>query len=61
MKHRPFECYAWKSGLWFRFLGYGLHFKPSSDHQKLFSERYCYTKAFYVGPVRIEVLKPVWI
>lgn len=44
--------------LWFKVLGYGLHFKPAKGHVPLFSERYGYRKCFYFGPVRVMVLKP---
>lgn len=60
MKHKLLEWCIWKWGAWFRVAGYGLHFKPSNGHEPLFSERYGYTKAFYFGPVRVELLKPVW-
>lgn len=58
MKHRLFAALFDWPYVWFRVCGYGLHFKPAKGHQPLFSERYGYTKAWYLGPVRIALLKP---
>jgi hypothetical protein len=43
---------------WFRVFGWGLHLSPTRGHFMLFSERYGYRKATYLGPLRVEVLRP---
>ena len=42
---------------WFRFFGYGLHFKHR-DARLLFSERYGYATGKVFFGVRVRVLKP---
>ena len=54
----PFALCIWGAGFWFRVYGYGLHIKLRAGHVPLFSERYGYRKAHYIGPLRIEVLRP---
>jgi hypothetical protein len=44
--------------LWFRLLGYGLHFKNINKHPLLFSERYGYKKRLQLGGWSIRVLFP---
>jgi hypothetical protein len=54
----PIFCWhAWDRGFWFRIFGYGLHIKLRKGHVPLFSERYGYRIAHYIGPLRIEVLR----
>ena len=43
---------------WFRICGWGLHLRASKGYIPMFSERYGYTKALYLGPLRIQVLTP---
>jgi hypothetical protein len=43
--------------LWFRFFGYGFHFK-NHDGTLMFSERYGYTPFLVVFGVTIKLLKP---
>ncbi len=56
MKAKAFSACFWSRGFWFRVFGYGLHVKLRAGHVPLFSERYGYRRAYYVGPLRIEVL-----
>jgi len=49
-------CHGWRWGFWFRIRGYGLHVSLAKGHQPLFSERYGYTKAWYVAGLRIATL-----
>lgn len=44
--------------LWFRFFGYGLHFKNTSKHYLLFGEREGYVKRVQIGNWSIRILKP---
>lgn len=55
---RLFTSCGFRWGLWFRVFGYGLHIKLKRGHVPLFSERYGFRKALYLGPFRVEVLKP---
>ena len=48
---------VWKWGFWFRIYGRGLHVKLAKGHEPLFSERYGYSKAWYIFGLRIEPLK----
>ncbi len=42
---------------WFRFFGYGLHFKKH-DGALFFSERYGYSRYFIFFGIKIKTLKP---
>jgi hypothetical protein len=53
-----FAVCVWPRGFWFRLFGYGPHVKARAGHVPLFSERYGYRKALYIGPLRIEWLRP---
>lgn len=46
-----------ETGFYFRIKGVGLSIEKSKGYQKLFSERYGYTKPFYIFGLRISVLK----
>lgn len=60
----PFFCAHKASGFnaryfWFRFMGYGLHFRwVSPGYQPLFSERNGYIKVFKLGRFWIKGLRP---
>jgi len=58
MKQPFFSGHYYCGILWFRIYGYGLHIRPSKNFVPYFSERNGYTKAYYIGPVRLEILKP---
>ena len=58
MSRRAFSYCVWPSGFWFRVFGFGLHIKLRAGHVPLFSERYGYRRAVYIGPLRIEGLRP---
>ena len=50
---------AWRWGAWFRVRGWGLMAaKIDRDFIPLFSERYGFRKAWYLGRIRFEVLRP---
>ena len=60
-KHKAFS-YAYGDGLsgkcfWFRFFGYGLHFKHHDD-DLLFSERYGYSRYYVIFGIRVKILTP---
>lgn len=57
-RHRPFEHGTGPGGFWFRVFGYGLHIRRSAGYQPLFSERYGFVRPLYIGPLRIEALRP---
>lgn len=43
-------------GLWFRLFGRGLHLQDAKGYRPMFSERYGYTTAIYIGRLRIKLL-----
>ena len=56
MNKKLFQCYCGHGVLWFRFFGYGLHFRRS-DGFLLFSERLGYKKYFVFLGIKIKTLK----